>query len=230
MTLAPERLKAVQLMEQTAADQAKHGNWTYRAVRPQVIITDYTGQRVESDCSDGVRIIARLAGIKDDPAGNGYQSYGNSSSIWLHLHHIDLTEVEPGDAGTFGYSSGEHHAFMFHSKTANGWLVWNMGTQGQPVIVSLLHEIQGHAGMTLTCCKANVEDPPLTPIEKLHAKTGFYSWVAWKLGEGPWKHYGAASKTVRPAVPRVIPARWWKDYAAFLLRRKKANVSSSDAP
>lgn len=49
------------------------------------------------------------------------------------------------------------------------------------------------------------------------------AWVAWKLGEGDWQHYGPATKTVRPDVPRVIPPSWWKRYAQFLLARNQGN-------
>jgi hypothetical protein len=52
-----------------------------------------------------------------------------------------------------------------------------------------------------------VVEPPPTPQDKLRAKTGFYAWVAWRLGEGPWQHYSPANKTVRPAVLRPDPAR-----------------------
>lgn len=227
MTLAPERIRMVALMEKTVADQSAHGNWRYRAVRPQdVIAAYYSGQRVDADCSDGGRDLARVSGVKDDPAGTGYLPYGNSSSIWAHLHHIDLADVEPGDMGTFGYYAGEKHALVFWEKFGSGaqdWWVWNHGAPGQPAKRRLIDEIAAHLGMTLTVCRLNVVDPPDTPEEKLREMTGFYAWVAWRLGEGPFKKYGKTNSTVRPDVPKLIPVAWWRDLARFLANRKKPN-------
>lgn len=223
---APERTRAIALMGRTVTDQAAHGNARYRAVRPQTILRSYNGQQWEADCSDGCRDIACIVGVKDDPAGNGYATYGNSSSIWAHLHHISLSQAEPADICTFGYYGGEHHALMLWEKTGLGehdWDVWNMGAPGQPVRHRLVDEIAYHAGMTMTCCRLNVVDPPPTPQDELRAHTGFYAWVAWRLGEGPWKPYGPTNATVRPNVPTVIPATWWRDLSRFLLNRKKPN-------
>lgn len=227
MSLAPERTRMVTLMAKTVADQAAHGNWRYRAVRPQDIISGYySGQQVDADCSDGARDLARVSGVKDDPAGNGYADFGNSSSIWAHLHHIALEDVEPGDMGTFGYYAGEKHAFVFWEKYGPGaqdWYVWNHGAPGQPAKRRLIDEITFHLGMTLTCCRLNVKDPPPTPQDKLRQMTGFYAWVAWRLGEGPWAKYGQTNQNVRPSVPKLIPPAWWRDLTKFLLRRKKPN-------
>lgn len=226
--LAPERQRLVTLMERTVHDQERYGNWTYRAVRPQSIPPAYAGQRVQADCSNGARMLAHWAGVKDDPAGTGYQPYGNSSSIWAHCEHIPLSEAQPGDIATFGFRSGEHHAcVLYQYDPSRGWLVWNHGRPGQPYITTLGAEQYGHPGMLATYCQIAVVDPPATPEDKLRAKTGFYSWVAWRLGEGPWRKYGGCDAKVRPAVPTVIPPRWWADYARFLKNRRKPNQASS---
>lgn len=216
----------VGMMSKTVADQENYGNWRYAAVRPQQIPPFYPGPHIHvyADCSDGARMIARWSGVKDDPAGYNWQPFGNSTSIFFHLHHIHIAEVQPGDIFTFGYHMGEHHACMAYKyESGKGWLVWNHGAQGQPHIVSLAVEQLGHAGMIMTCCQLNVVDPPPTPEDKLRAKTGFYSWVAWRLGEGPWRKYGKLNGKVRPNVPTVVSLRWWKDYAAFLRARKQGN-------
>ena len=213
-------------MVRTVNDQKAHGNWSYRAVRPQQIISTYVGQHVDADCSDGVRDLARVVGVKDDPAGNDYAPYGNSSSIWVHLHHIDLKDVQPGDIGTFGFYAGEKHAFMFWEKYGTGdydWYVWNMGAPGQPIKSTLVNEISFHRGMTLTCCHLNAPPLPVSPEQELRNKTGFYAWVAWRLGEGPWKSYGKLNSAVRPNVPTLIPPTWWTRLGQFLLARKKPN-------
>lgn len=227
MALAPERQRLVELMAATVADQQHHGNWRYRAVRPQAILSHYIqGGYVEADCSDGCRDLCRWANIPD-PAGNVYAPYGNSSSIWAHLPHISLADAEPGDIVVFGYYSGEKHACMLWEKTGAGsydWTVWNMGTQGQPAKRTLMQEVQAHAGMAVTCCRIPVVDPPPTTQDKLRALTGFYSWVAWRLGEGPFKRYGPRNAAVRPDVPKVIPPAWWVRLAQFLANRRKANT------
>lgn len=213
-------------MASTVGSQARIGNWRYAMWRPQDV--RYTAAQVvtdtiESDCSSGVRILCHAADAPD-PAGNGYASWGNSSTCWAHLHHIDFADLQPGDMATFGYSTGEHHIWMAWRKLANGdWEGWNHGRPGQPQKTLLSAEKAAHAGMTVTYLSLGVPDPPPTPEDKLREKTGFYSWVAWKLGEGPWKKYGKARPKVRPHVPRVIPVKWWRQYAAFLRARKKPN-------
>lgn len=224
--LAAERVNLVALMERTVIDQAAQYNWHYRAVRPQEIISDYTnGMRVEADCSDGCRDLCSVVGVKDDPAGTNYAPYGNSNSCWMHLHHIDIKDMQPGDLFSFGWYAGEKHLCMAYKKTANGWTVWNMGRPGQPEFKTLLQEISGHAGMKLTCLRLNIKDPPATHEDELRAMTGFYAWVAWRLGEGSttWKPYGKANPKVRPNVPKVIPPVWWRDLARFLANRKRPN-------
>ena len=217
-------------MEETAAQEAADGNWTYAAVRPQdVQIPVLLPAKPEVDCSDGVRALCFAAKVPDDPAGLAYADYGNSSSIWLHLRKDDppLTEVEVGDIFTFGYWTGEDHACMAYDVTdsANPQ-VWNMGEQGQPVIHALSIEVEAHAGMTVTLCKLNLPpDPPPTPQQQLQAKTGFYAWVAWRLSEGPWKGYPPRYAAVRPDVPKVISPAWWLRLSQFLLARKKPNAS-----
>jgi len=213
-------------MASTVGSQARIGNWRYAMIRPQDVqltASQIAAQPVESDCSSGVRILCHAADAPD-PAGLSYAPYGNSSSIWAHCHHIDLADVQPGDMATFGYWSGEHHVCMFWEKTSGGdWYVWNHGAPGQPIRSTLSRERDWHSPMTVTYVSLGVPDPPPTPEDKLREKTGFYSWVAWKLGEGPWRKYGKASPKVRPHVPRVIPVKWWRQYAAFLRARKKPN-------
>jgi len=213
------------LMEKTVNDQARYGNWHYAAVRPQRIPSSYrSGDRVYVDCSDGVRMLARLAGIGDDPAGNGYSDYGNSSSIWAHLDHIPKSEAQTGDLVTFGNYAGEHHvAMLYENGKVSDPLVWNMGTQGQPVLTRLSNEIRYHGGQRVTFCRINVPRKPQTPQERLRARKGYWNWMQWKLGEGHWKKYKPADKRVRPDVPAMPPWRWWRDYGRFLAARKKAN-------
>lgn len=226
------RAEMARLMRLTVDDQARRGTWRYRAVRPQDIPARYSsGQIVEVDCSDYCRTIARLAGVPDDPAGTAWEPYGNSSSIWAHLHTaLPITAAEVGDIFVFGHFTGELHACMVHDVTnPHDPDVANMGTSGQPVFRKLSQEIAGHPGATVTLCKIRLPAAPVVPpaVAKLRARTGFYSWVAWRLGEQDWRHYGPANKTVRPNVPKVVPLAWWKRYAVFLANRKKPNAATS---
>lgn len=60
---------------------------------------------------------------------------------------------------------------------------------------------------------------PPTAADLLRAKTGYYAWLAWYLGEKPWKKYGPHATKVRPHVPARIPAVWWRREHAFVKAR-----------
>jgi len=60
---------------------------------------------------------------------------------------------------------------------------------------------------------------PGRPNTALTSQRGYYSWLAWYLGEGLWKSYGPRNPRVRPNVPRVIGAAWWARERAFVARR-----------
>lgn len=53
----------------------------------------------------------------------------------------------------------------------------------------------------------------------LRAKTGFWSWLAWRLGEGAWKGWGVGNSAVRPHVSLRIHLSWWHKLAAFIAAR-----------
>ncbi len=55
-----------------------------------------------------------------------------------------------------------------------------------------------------------------TPAQQLRSRTGYWSWLAWRLGQQAWKGYGHANPTVRPHVPRAIPDAWWRQAAIHL--------------
>jgi hypothetical protein len=217
--LQPARQRLHDLMQATLAD---HGHWRYRAVRPQTIPASWKpGQHVDADCSDGCRMLCRWAGVQDDPAGNHYGPFGNSSSIWAHLPHLRSPgELEVGDIVLFGVNGSEHAAMVMES--GSDPLLWSHGHQGAPNTYRLSYDRR-----VKTYCRIAVKDTPPTPQDKLRAETGFYAWVAWKLGEGPWLHYGAANPTVRPNVPKVIPPLWWKRWVAFIAARHTADAPTT---
>jgi GH25 family lysozyme M1 (1,4-beta-N-acetylmuramidase) len=55
---------------------------------------------------------------------------------------------------------------------------------------------------------------------KLRARTGYWSWLAWRLGEGAWRDYRPATATVRPRVRAAVPSVWWRNERAFTRARK----------
>ena len=59
---------------------------------------------------------------------------------------------------------------------------------------------------------------------ELRKRTGYWSWVAWRLGEADWKQWGPKNPEVRPAVPANIPLSrptWFPRLTLYLSRRKK---------
>jgi hypothetical protein len=193
-----KRLKT--LMVETAAD---HAHWTYHAVRPAPVPPKpwYEGERVTGDCSKGCQYLC-FWGDAPDPMGNDFGAFGNSTTIWLTLHeHISRADIDVGDIVVFG---PDDHACMIFSLDDDPE-VWNFGCPGQPVITTLSGEIAGHPGVEYWFCRLLPKTAPPSG-EKLRHETGFYSWVAWKLGEGPWKGHKPSDKTVRPNLVDAVPA------------------------
>jgi hypothetical protein len=221
MSLAPARQRLVEIMHKTLADEAARGDWTYRAVRPCPVPSAWQpGQHVTGDCSKGVQFLARWSSAPD-PMQNGWGLDGNSQTIWLRLHHVaTAAELEPGDIITFGRDGADHAAMVLEAGADP--LLWSFGHQGAPNTYRLSYDRR-----LKTYCRLPIVDPPPTPVEKLQAMTGFYSWVAWKLGEGPWKRYSPATPLVRPNVPRVIPPTWWVRYAQFLANRNTGDKATT---
>ncbi len=149
--------------------------------------------------------------------GLAYADWGNSSTLAAHLPHVrypmDLAE---GDIVTFG-PGGRDHAAMVLETGANP-LLWSFGHQGAPNTYLLSQDQRERQYLRL-----DVPVPPPADEAKLRARTGYWSWLAWTLGEEAWKEYGRSKRRVRPNAPRLIPAGWWKLRLAFLAARKKGN-------
>lgn len=64
--------------------------------------------------------------------------------------------------------------------------------------------------------------PAAKPVPKpvapslLRGRTGYWSWLAWRLGQASWKPYGKTNPHVRPHLPVRVPARWWRQAAIHL--------------
>lgn len=134
--------------------------WTYNLVRPlylpkrrltraelatitaakkalALLVTKY-----RSDCSWGAKTLFYLIGAADDPTGQAWGGYGNSSSIYSHLpkrfgldnaYHptgADLARCKVGDIGVVGVN-GKDHVWVVMEEGSNP-LVWSDGHQGAP--------------------------------------------------------------------------------------------------
>ena len=215
--IAPVRQQLVDLMQATIADEAARHDWTYAAVRPLPTPAKpwRPGMKVRGDCSRGVQWLCWWTGAPN-PMGGPYTEYGNSQTIWSNLQHVDTAaDLEPGDIITFG-AWGSAHATMVLAAGADP-LLWSFGHQGAPESYRLSQDGRPHQ-----LCKLPVVFVP-TPDDRLRAMTGWFAWVAWRLGEGDWRHKAPRDPRVRPHVPTLIPAVWWFRFAQFLANRKGAN-------
>ncbi len=211
------------LMDDTVAD---NGNWTYRAVRPLTLSHRpwRKGQRVVSDCSKGVQNLCWWARAPHDPMGRDWDSYGNSQTLWAHCQHVDTpVQLQIGDFVTFG-RDGEEHAAMVRQGGTDP-LLWSDGHQGAPNFYRLSQDKR----------ESQYLRNPLpryvpTKADRCRARTGWFAWVAWRLGEGDWHSYGKSNPKVRPNVPKRVPVTWWTRYARFIARRKKADRPKSAPP
>jgi hypothetical protein len=212
-------------MKATLADEAAHHDWTYRAVRPMPVPPSWhEGQKVEGDCGKGCQDLSRWEGHVLDPMGRGYDAYGNSTSICLHLEHIDLSEVRVGDLVTFGPSGDEHAAMVIRVVKRNKKTVdlelWSFGHQGAPNTYLLSED-----GREYQLLRLHLAAHKQTPEEILRAKTGYWAWRQWRLGTGAWRGYGKSSRKVRPSVPHRIPLAWWRKFAHSVVKGRKRRAN-----
>lgn len=216
------------LMSATVADEAKAHTWTYHAVRPMPVPAAWkAGQHVAGDCSKGCQYLVHWASGGDpllDPMGNAYASWGNSTTICAHLQHLAKpSQLEVGDIVTFGRNGDEHAAMVL--EPGRDPLLWSFGHQGAPNTYRLSEDTREHQLLRLPA-------PAYVPAKaaKLRAKTGYWAWLQWRLGEGDWHPHPPSDQNVRPNVPKRIPLGWWRQYAAFLLARKKPNPVAAKTP
>lgn len=213
------RLQA--LMVATLADEQKRGDWTYEAVRPMPVPATWeAGQHVIGDCSKGVQFLCKWAGAPD-PMRNGFSRYGNSETITVMLEPVlHPSELEIGDIVTFG-PRGDDHAAMVLEPGVDP-LLWSFGHQGAPNTYRLSYDRRERHYRRLPLPKRKP-----TRAEILQAKTGYWAWVQWRLGEGDWHGYKPRTAAVRPNVATRIPLAWWRDYARFIANRRKANEATT---
>jgi hypothetical protein len=210
-------------MVATIADEKTSHTWTYHAIRPCPVPPRWIeGQKVWGDCSKGVQMLVYWASGGDpllDPMGNAYADWGNSTTICAHLQHLATpAQLDVGDIVTFGRNGDEHAAMVL--EPGKDPVLWSFGHPGAPNAYRLSQDRREHQLLRLPA-------PKYVGLKaaKLRAKTGYWAWLQWRLGEGDWNHHPKADPNVRPHVPKLIPAGWWRRYAAFVLARKKPNPS-----
>lgn len=221
------------LMQATLADEAAHHDWTYVEVRPLLMPTPTrkwaTGTKVRGDCSKGVQYLCWWTPGVPDPMRQDWNGYGNSQTLWLRLQHYgDKLELKVGDVVTFGVDGQEHAAMVIEAPSAaNGYdpLVWSFGHEGAPNTYRLSQDTRPQQYLH-NPLPAYVP----TSLDKAKARTGWFAWVAWRLGEGDYRDFGKANPTARPNVPKRIPASWWVRYAKFLARRNGSDKPKSAPP
>jgi hypothetical protein len=220
------------LMRATLADEAAHHDWTYRAVRPCDVPPAWeSGQEVWGDCSKGCQFLAKW-GALPDPMHMDFGPYGNSTTLCLELVHIDLAEVKVGDIVTFGPHGDEHAAMVKRLIRRNRQIVdlelWSFGHPGAPDTYLLSQDGREYQLLRLRVSAHHVK----APVSVLRARTGYWAWRQWRLGKGAWRGYGKRNKTVRPDVPRRIPAAWWVRFFRSLpkARKRRPNPVSPATP
>lgn len=100
------------------------------------------GVLIAMDCSEGVTLLCRLAGLAD-PNGRGYDGTGYTGTMLDHLPHY----TKPGNADVgalvvFGPGSGDHVA-MVYTPGADP-LLWSHGAENGPRFVKLSVEKAVH--------------------------------------------------------------------------------------
>lgn len=163
MTEKQTRTAMAHAMERTVANNTR---WHYAEVRPLTIpaASQAYGGTVYSDCSFGCKIIAHLAGAPD-PTGLGFSGYGNSTSMYDTLEHIDRQDIQPGDYAVFGRHGNEHACVIY--RLAADPMVWNMGAPGQPVFRKLSAEIATHGPVTYLRGVPKDKPAPSPPAPKV---------------------------------------------------------------
>jgi hypothetical protein len=209
------------LMSATIADEVAHHDWTYRAIRPMPVPPEWKPEdEEEGDCSKGVQFLTKWVGLPD-PMHRDFDPFGNSTTLWLELVHIDLSEVKVCDIVVFGVNGSEHAAMVKRLIKKNKQIVdvelWSFGHQGAPDKYLLSQD-----GRVYQCLRLRVHATHTkTPASVLRAKTGYGSWRQWRLGKGAWRGYGKRNRSVRPNVPHRIPLAWWRMFAASLRHARK---------
>ncbi len=101
------------------------------------LVTEY-----KSDCSFGGKTLFYIIGAPDDPTGENWNGWGNTSSTYLHLpkrpgldnamnpRPADLARCKVGDIGLVGKDGSDH--FWIVMEEGENPLVWSDGGSNSP--------------------------------------------------------------------------------------------------
>lgn len=166
--------------------------WTQAAYNPLAISVEVINSGHESRYIDPAGL-ARLALVASDalcrweiPVQQGATSGG--------------TVTKPGivDHASLGVVGGGHHDITPYSV---------------PQVIAAVKAARAKYGCGQPAKPKPVPKPVLVSPAVLRAKTGEWSWIAWRFGQAAWRGYPKASPSVRPHVIRSVPAAWWRDAA-----------------
>lgn len=229
MSAAAVRKKLKAQMQATLADNAAHHDWDYREIRP--VYTPprpwHPDEHVVGDCGKGVQFNCWWVPGCPDPMGMNFGPYGNSQTICFHLPHLSsIAELQVGDPVTSGRDGNQHAAQVLEAGPDP--LMWSFGHRGAPNTYRLSWDRREHQFLRLMH-----DDPaaPPTEVEILRAKTTWFAWMAWQLGEGHWAHYGRRNPAVRPNVGKVIAVShpgWLLRERRYLANRHKGTPASRE--
>lgn len=118
----------------------KAGNIHYAEIRPIPLVKPIQHAfPIRTDCSGFVTLCYYLAGVKNDPNGEGWNGQGYTGTLLTHGKKIRPDQVLPGDIVVYGQYPGVHTAIVL----ADGIdpLTISHGEEGDP---SLVHVSQDH--------------------------------------------------------------------------------------
>jgi hypothetical protein len=103
---------------------------------------DAVGHTIAMDCSEGVTLLCRLAGLRD-PNGAGYDGSGYTGTLLAHLpHYTKPSGADVGALVVFGPGAGDHVAMV--DTPGSDPLLWSHGAENGPRLVRLSVEKAVH--------------------------------------------------------------------------------------
>jgi hypothetical protein len=215
----PIRVKLASLMDATVKNRY---NWHYALVRPEGQgITESRARTgyVLADCSAGCGILCKLAGAPNCLAVGPFDGYGNTGTSYQYLKSkgykvSKASDLQVGDVIIYGPSYATHHMVMVRIPGADP-LVWSNGWEQAPEFIH--HSVQvSHQPSPANYFRIMPKDVAEVP----KPVDTFWDWLAWYLGEGPYKGHKRDPKR-RPNVPKSISDEWWEKEKKFIEARKK---------
>lgn len=214
-----KRMKLAELMDATVKNR---WNWHYALIRPEgqgVTEQQAKSGYVVADCSAGCGILCYLAGVPNCLQSGKFNGYGNTGTSYKYLKArgfkvAKASELQVGDVIIYGPEYATHHMVMVRQPGSDP-LLWSNGWENAPEFIH--HSVMArHQPSPSSFFRVMPKDP----VEKPKPVDTFWDWLAWYLGEGPYKNHKRDPKK-RPNVPKKISDEWWKREKAFIQAREK---------